>query len=271
MPEREQGNLPDWVEQERAGDMAWIKENLHVFWPAAQLGFETVGRGAVVVDTTARPTGAGHPFGYLDQVALEQGWDEDIRQMVNEYDPSWEMVTSLLKSQERVSTYRVKIISQQPDAPGQQVETTSPFLWWQKPFVVASVCREDLRGILTDEEIASLSDGEMGMIVDRMSDAYRDSGDYWEHLEIMARHVLGQEKGEGSRATANDAGDSPARPVPEPEPVVETDLEPPDLETLMAWEAEGGCEAACPHHCWTEPDGICSHGHPSWLLKLGLI
>jgi hypothetical protein len=52
---------------------------------------------------------------------------------------------------------------------------------------------------------------------------------------------------------------------------VETPLEPPDLETLMEWEAEGGCEAACPHSCWVEPDGTCTHGHPSWLLKLGMI
>jgi hypothetical protein len=48
-------------------------------------------------------------------------------------------------------------------------------------------------------------------------------------------------------------------------------LRPPDVETLMEWEAEGGCEAACPHHCWVEPDGTCPHGHPSWLLRMGLI
>ena len=47
--------------------------------------------------------------------------------------------------------------------------------------------------------------------------------------------------------------------------------EPPDVETLIAWEAEGGCEAACPHHCWVEADGTCTHGNPSWLIKLGLI
>jgi hypothetical protein len=55
------------------------------------------------------------------------------------------------------------------------------------------------------------------------------------------------------------------------EPAAESELEPPDVETLIAWEAEGGCEAACPHGCWVEPDGVCIHGHPSWLLKLGLI
>ena len=57
----------------------------------------------------------------------------------------------------------------------------------------------------------------------------------------------------------------------EPEIDTEPTLEVPDIETLMEWEAEGGCEAACPHACWVEPDGHCPHGNPSWLLKLGLI
>ena len=48
-------------------------------------------------------------------------------------------------------------------------------------------------------------------------------------------------------------------------------LNAPDVETLIGWEDDGGCEAACPDHCWVEPDGTCEHGHPSWLLKLGLI
>ena len=55
------------------------------------------------------------------------------------------------------------------------------------------------------------------------------------------------------------------------EPAAEPKLRPPDVETLIAWEAEGGREAACPHGCWVEPDGTCSHGNPSWLLKLSLI
>ena len=55
------------------------------------------------------------------------------------------------------------------------------------------------------------------------------------------------------------------------EPISGSKLEPPELETLMEWEAEGGCEAACPEQCWVEADGVCTHGNPSWLLKLGLI
>jgi hypothetical protein len=41
------------------------------------------------------------------------------------------------------------------------------------------------------------------------------------------------------------------------------ELSPPALDTLIEWEDEGGCEAACPHHCWVEPDGTCPHGNPS--------
>jgi hypothetical protein len=48
-------------------------------------------------------------------------------------------------------------------------------------------------------------------------------------------------------------------------------LHPPDLDTLIEWEAEGGCEAACPEGCWVEPDGYCPHGKPSWLIVMGLI
>ena len=79
MPERQERRFPDWAEQERAGDLAWIHENLHVFWPAAQIGYETVGRGAIVVTTTVRVSGGGHPFGYFDQAAIEQGGDEDTK------------------------------------------------------------------------------------------------------------------------------------------------------------------------------------------------
>ena len=56
-----------------------------------------------------------------------------------------------------------------------------------------------------------------------------------------------------------------------PEPVKEPTLDPPSIETLIQWETEGGCEAACPHGCWVDPDGHCPHGNPSWLLEPGLI
>ena len=38
---------------------------------------------------------------------------------------------------------------------------------------------------------------------------------------------------------------------------------------LMEWANDGGCEAV--DGCWTEPDGTCEHGLPSWLLALNMI
>ena len=113
MTKRPERRIPRWAEKERGGDMAWIRENLHIFWPAARMGYEAVGRGALGVDTTetfAHPGGVGHPFGYLDQVTVEQRGDEDTKRMVREYDPSWEMVTILFKPHERQSTYRIGVI-----------------------------------------------------------------------------------------------------------------------------------------------------------------
>jgi len=77
---------------------------------------------------------------------------------------------------------------------------------------------------------------------------------------------VGMVSGEVQKAAADDIALGHTE-----EPATEPDLKLPDVETLIAREAEGGCEAACPHHCWVEPDGTCPHGNPSWLLKLGLI
>lgn len=43
----------------------------------------------------------------------------------------------------------------------------------------------------------------------------------------------------------------------------------PGEDTLQGWMMDGSCEAT--DGCMVEPDGLCPHGHPSWLLKLGLI
>ena len=50
------------------------------------------------------------------------------------------------------------------------------------------------------------------------------------------------------------------------------DLEEPTIEDLEEWMNEGGCETACEHGAWVEPDGHCPEcGAQSWLLKMGLI
>ena len=91
-----------------------------------------------------------------------------------------------------------------------------------------------------------------------------------QHLRRVAERAEAQGLFSLAQQMRDDA-DLIQQKLSEQETAVEPRLEPPDIETLMAWEAEGGCEAACPHHCWIEPDGTCIHGNPSWLLKLRLI
>lgn len=43
----------------------------------------------------------------------------------------------------------------------------------------------------------------------------------------------------------------------------------PDMDELESMVINSVCDAT--DGCRVEPDGICSHGHPSWLLRLGLI
>jgi hypothetical protein len=49
-------SIPDWASRERESDLAWVQENRELFRAVASLGFEDVGRGAIVVDTTLQPT-----------------------------------------------------------------------------------------------------------------------------------------------------------------------------------------------------------------------
>ena len=80
---------------------------------------------------------------------------------------------------------------------------------------------------------------------------WADTPTDWEQAELAC---------EDCGATIEDVQNDLSRP------------EPPDLDTLMRWmHDDGGCEAACPHGCWVEPDGRCPHGKPSWLLVMGLI
>ena len=106
-PEHHSSGIPEWALRERRADMAWILENMHFFWPVACEGCVVEGRGAIVVDTTSRPTSQGNPFGYLRQEIFENGDDDDIKRMLRAYDPQQEFVVLLLKTDNRTSEYRV--------------------------------------------------------------------------------------------------------------------------------------------------------------------
>lgn len=45
--------------------------------------------------------------------------------------------------------------------------------------------------------------------------------------------------------------------------------EEPEMEELQEMVFDGIASAT--DGCSIEPDGVCEHGHPSWLLKLGMI
>lgn len=49
----------------------------------------------------------------------------------------------------------------------------------------------------------------------------------------------------------------------------EPETEEPDMDLLQDWIIDGIAEAT--DGCSIEPDGICEHGYPSWLLQLGYI
>lgn len=73
-----------------------------------------------MVDTTivvVHEAGSGNPMYYLAEAQIAETGNEDALRMVEEYDPSWEFVTGLLKSkeqEERESFYRVGVPSVRP-------------------------------------------------------------------------------------------------------------------------------------------------------------
>lgn len=70
-------------------------------------------------------------------------------------------------------------------------------------------------------------------------------------------------------AAVNDLLEKAEPPTLRGDPCSTDESQAPDVETLMEWDEEGGCEAT--DGCWVEPDGVCPHGCQSWLLVLGLI
>ena len=112
MTERKNRRHPDWAERERKGDLAWAGENLPILWRAAVESYVKMGKGLVVVDLTTLIMG-GHPIFFAPQGDMD-GIDKDAIRMLNEYDPDWELVITLLKEDGRSSTYRVGIPDKKP-------------------------------------------------------------------------------------------------------------------------------------------------------------
>lgn len=114
VPARVGTRFPSWAERERGSDPAWISETPHVFWPVVQQGYEEHGRGPIVLDSTQRPTGGGHPSGHLLQAMVDGTGNAATQRMVREYDPTWELVAVLLNARDRTSTYRMGVAPRNP-------------------------------------------------------------------------------------------------------------------------------------------------------------
>ena len=113
---------------------------------------------------------------------------------------------------------------------------------------------------MTDMLHQYYTDHELTVLCQDCAHERREAGEYCEWAETPADWEQAELACEDCGATIEDEQENLPR------------LEPPDLDTLMRWmHDDGGCEAACPYRCWTEPDGHCPHGKPSWLLVMGLI
>ena len=103
----ERNNLPSWAERERWTDLAWITSQLPLLHVAAEMAFQSLGRGAIVVDTTSRAAGERLPCAYFTAEAIQRYEDAHINRLVTQYDPQDELVIVLLKAESRTSSYRI--------------------------------------------------------------------------------------------------------------------------------------------------------------------
>lgn len=99
---------------------------------------------------------------------------------------------------------------------GEPLDPAEPLEWQQSerqiaPFLIATVCRENLRGILSPEEINGLSNQEMSQIAAQMGEAFQGSDFYWQSLEVAAKTVVAEKQ------AAVDQFSAPLSPPPSPE------------------------------------------------------
>jgi len=73
----------------------------------------------------SHPAGESHPFFYLPLVGIEQQKWGDVIRMVKAYDPTWELVTVLLKTG-RESAYRIGVPSARKSKMTKTIERCFP-------------------------------------------------------------------------------------------------------------------------------------------------
>lgn len=85
--------------------------------------------------------------------------------------------------------------------------------------------------------------------------------------DIWAQNIADQEWLERGSCTDSFVATAAASPKTTwPVPVTDA----PDMDAIFDWLLlDGDCEAT--DGCIIEPDGVCQHGYPSWLIQLGMI
>jgi hypothetical protein len=100
-------------------------------------------------------------------------------------------------------------------------------------------------------------------------EAYDEVGqaDLANFAEIWAQNLADQGWLERGRCTHSFVVLAVERPKSKwPTPVTDA----PDMDAIFDWLLlDGDCEAT--DGCIIEPDGVCQHGYPSWLIQLGMI
>ena len=88
-------------------ELAWIDRNTTLFSSKASGYFSLVGRGAIIVDATVKRLGEGTLFTYFSKEQMEHLTDDEISNIVDDYDPTKEFVVLLLLPREGKRVYRV--------------------------------------------------------------------------------------------------------------------------------------------------------------------
>ena len=102
-------NTVSCPEAQRQLELNWIGQNAPLFSAKASGYFVLVGRGAIIVDTAARPLSEGPLFTYFSKEQMEHIADGDIDDMVDDYNPENEFIVLLLLPENQTRPYRIDI------------------------------------------------------------------------------------------------------------------------------------------------------------------
>ena len=97
----------DHIEAQHEVELAWIEHNTPLFTGKASGYFGLVGRGAIIVDAASKPLSEGPLFTYFSKEQMKHIADNDVNEMVDDYDPSNEFIVLILLPQDEKRAHRV--------------------------------------------------------------------------------------------------------------------------------------------------------------------